>query len=116
METLFLYELAVPYGGQTHVGVSEVIADGDLFKLTGAYGKEVDGYFEVTEGMTHSTVFIRGDDLDDLDIQSQGAGRPAAKHRSNMDWSDISAWMNEDPRNKQERIEARRPEPEPEGA
>lgn len=116
MDPLYLYSLHAPINGITHVGILEEIRDGRRIHVSGQYGTLVDDAFEPSTIAVPFQANISGEDLIDLDEQSQAAGRPAGKPPWEIDSADIAAWLGEDPEVQQaridERIEAREPEPE----
>ena len=98
----------------THVAVLEESRNAGRFVISGHYGKVTGPTFEPAEGMIAYAARISDEDLEDLDIESTAAGRPASQSRTEMHFSDVAAWLEDDRAVIQARIEARRPEPEPE--
>lgn len=111
-----LYSAALhepPINGVTHLGIMEEIRERSRIKVSGDYGTMDDDTFvkaSITLPFSHE---FRGEELIDLDEQSQAAGRPAEKPFWELDASDIIAWLEEDPAVRQERIAARRAASEP---
>lgn len=110
MEPLYIFKLPAPVDGQTHVGVTEEIRDGGLFKVTGTYGKLPVAGWRPATAMGPFQRPISGDERVDLIEQANVAGRPSTLPDHDVRSSDLVAFLEEDPAVREARIGARETE------
>jgi len=107
----FLYFLALPepIDGHTTVGVVEELFSPGLIRVTGRLGSL--GFSGSFVQATHAMPFVElmsREFLEDLILESNLRGRPVSLPDHEVRSSDITAWIEEAPGPKEERINARR--------